>query len=214
MDDNTRHGDQPDDPSAVLASILRRRRMHRNFETTAVDPQLLDDVLDLARRAPSAGHTQATEFVVLRTPEATARYWDTTLPSQRREGFRWQGLMRAPVLVLVCTRPSGYLERYSEPDKAKTERGAGTSNWPVPYWWFDAGAAAENLLLLATAHGLGACLFGPFDHEDKLRENFSINADRRIAAVVALGYPLPDEEGRSVTRGWRSATDVIRYIDR
>ncbi len=204
---------QPERHAEGLESAIRRRRMRRNFQEDAIDEQLLDRILDLARRAPSAGHTQATEFVVLRTPSATNRYWDTTLPTERRKSFRWDGLLRAPVLVLVCTRPSAYTQRYSETDKSNTGRESGLDRWPVPYWWFDAGAAAQNLLLLAASNGLGACLFGPFDHETEIRKEFSIGEEQRIAAVIALGHPLPDEQGRSADRGWKPTVDVVHYID-
>ncbi len=198
--------------SEVLESIIKRRRMRRNFDDRPIEPAVLEQILETARRAPSAGHTQATEFVVLNGPAATARYWDVTLSGSRRHSFRWQGLLRAPVLVLACTRPQAYTTRYSEPDKASTGRGNHLDDWPVPYWWFDAGAAAQNLLLLATANDLGACLFGPFDHEKSLKQTFALDDDLRIAAVVALGYPLPDEDGRSVNRGWRRPDEVIHHV--
>ena len=148
-----------------LTDALRRRRMVRNYEPTPLDPAALDDLLDLARRAPSAGNTQAVGFVVLDDPPATARYWDVTLPAERRAGFRWQGLLTAPALVLVTVRPGAYVDRYGQSDKARTGLGQGQEAWPVPYWWVDAGAVAQNVLLLAVDRGWGACLFGPFDHE-------------------------------------------------
>lgn len=188
--------------------------MRRNFSPDPIDHDTLSRLLDLARRGPSAGHTQATELIALVGPAATARYWDTTLPAgTARDRFRWQGLLAAPVVVLVCTRPGAYLARYGEQDKAATGRGSGYDRWPVPYWWFDAGAVTQNLLLLTTEAGLGACVFGAFDHETRLKDRFGLDADLRISAVVALGHPLPDEAGRSVKRGWRPTAEVIRYID-
>lgn len=187
--------------------------MRRNFSDAPVDTDLLDGLLDLARRAPSAGHTQATELVVLDGPAATGRYWEVTLPpGDRRNQFKWPGLLVAPVIVLVCTRPDAYLARYGESDKSGTGRSAGYDRWPVPYWWFDAGAVAQNLLLLAADAGLGACLFGPFDYEDELRETFGLSPDTRIAAAVAVGHPLPDTPGRSTARGWKPMTEVVRRI--
>ena len=93
--------------------------------------------------------------------------------------------------MLVTTRPADYTERYSEPDKRPAGRGDSFDAWPVPYWWVDAGAVVQNLLLLVAANGLGACLFGPFDHEPALREEFAIDEERRIVATVAVGPPPP-----------------------
>ncbi len=184
-----------------LTEAIGRRRMVRHFDPEPIPRDRLDRLLDRARRAPSAGNTAATSYVVLDRPEAVAAYWDTTLlPGPRRDRFRWQGLLRAPVLVLVATEPHRYLERYAEPDKAATGRGVSADRWPVPYWWVDAGAVIQNLLLLAVDDGLGACLFGPFDHEPALRERFGLEPGLRLVATVAIGRPRPDEPGRSADR--------------
>lgn len=174
--------------------------MVRAFTDDAVPDELVDRLLDLARRAPSAGNTQPWSFLVLRGDDV-ARYWATTMPDpDARAGFRWPGLLRAPVLVVPYVRPSAYVERYAEDDKAGTGLGAGVGAWPVPYWWVDGGAAVENLLLAVTAAGLGACLFGQFDHEAAVRTEFGIPDDQRAIGTVALGWPAPDEPGRSHDR--------------
>lgn len=192
-----------------LTDTIRRRRMVRAFTPVPVAPDDLDALLDLARRAPSAGNTQAVGFVVLDTPEATTRYWDCTLPEPRRAAFRWQGLLAAPALVLVTVRPDAYLERYSETDKRPAGRGGSFDAWPVPYWFVDAGAVTQNLLLLAVDRGLGACLFGAFDHEPALRQVFGLDDRLRLVATVAIGHPLPDEPGRSAQRPRPALPDVI-----
>lgn len=180
-----------------LEAVVRRRRMVRAFRREPVDDELLDRLLDLARRAPSAGNTQPWELLVLRGAEV-ARYWETTLADP--DSFRWQGLLRAPVLVVPYVRPSAYADRYSEPDKATTGLGDGVDAWSVPYWWIDGGAAVQNLLLAVTAAGLGACLFGQFEHESAVRNTFGVPADRRALGTIAIGHAAPDEPGQSATR--------------
>lgn len=181
--------------------------MIRSFRPTPVDDALLAELLDLGRRAPSAGNTQPWELLVL-TGRDVDRYWDLTL-AVGREGFRWQGLLVAPVLVVPYVRPAAYVERYAEADKAATGLGAGEGAWPVPYWWVDGGAAVENLLLAATAAGLGACFFGQFDHEVAVRRAFGVPDDRRALGTVALGHPAPDEPGRSAGRPRPGLDDVV-----
>lgn len=184
-----------------LRDAIGARRMVRAFDPAPLDDGRLDDLLDRARRAPSAGNTAATGFVVLDDPDAVDRYWDVTLPAgPRRDGFRWRGLLDAPALVIVSTEPERYLARYSEPDKAGAGRGGSIDRWPVPYWWVDAGAVIQNLLLLAVEAELGACLFGLFDHEPAVREEFDLDDGLRLVATVAVGRPLPDEPGRSASR--------------
>jgi nitroreductase len=192
-----------------LTQLVRARRMVRAFTDAPVDPAVVDGLVDLARRAPSAGHSQGWAFVVLSGPEETARYWDVALPAERRPSFRWPGLVAAPVLVVALVRPDAWVERYAEPDKAATGLGAGTEEWPVPYWWVDAGMAVEHLLLGAVDAGLGACLFGLFDHEPAVLAALGVPDGWRAVGTVALGHPAPDEPGRSVARGRRPLDEVL-----
>jgi nitroreductase len=184
--------------------------MVRSFRPDPLDPAVVRDLCDLARRAPSAGNSQGTAFVVLDEPDAVAGYWDLTLPAPRRDGFRWPGLLAAPVLVLVAVRPGAYVERYAEPDKAGTGLGEGEAAWPVPYWWVDAGAAAEHLLLGAVDAGLGACLFGLFDHEPAVAASLGVPDGWRLVAAIALGRPAGDEpSGRSADRPRPPLDEVV-----
>ncbi|MFZ6002306.1 MAG: nitroreductase family protein [Actinomycetota bacterium] len=183
--------------------------MVRAFTDEAVAPGAVDGLIDLARRAPSAGNTQGAAFVVLEGAAETARYWDITLPPDRRASFRWPGLVDAPVLVIVLVRPEAWVERYAEPDKASRSLGTGTAAWPVPYWWVDAGMAVENMLLGAVEQGLGACFFGLFQHEEAVLADLGVPPGWRAVGTVALGHPAPDEPGRSAGRPRPLLDEVI-----
>lgn len=185
--------------------------MVRAFRPDPVDRAVVDRLCDLARRAPSAGNTQASAFLVLDTPADVAAYWDGTLPAPARATFGWPGLLAAPVLVVVAVRPAAYVERYAEDDKARTGLGEGLGEWDVPYWWVDAGAVAQNLLLGVVDEGLGACLFGLFDHEAAVAQRFGVPDGWRLVATVAIGHPdeaatLP---GRSAHRPRPPLGDVL-----
>ena len=197
-----------DDDLDALAGIIRRRRMVRNFTAEPVEESTLERLLDLARRAPSAGNTQPWELLVLRGADV-GRYWRTTLSDP--DSFRWQGLLAAPVLVIPYVRPEAYSDRYAEPDKAATGLGAGADVWLTPYWWVDGGAAVQNLLLAVTAAGLGACLFGQFDHEAAVRAAFGVPDDRRAIGTVAIGHPAVDEPGRSARRKRPELDDIVHH---
>src|SRR3954452_12453947 len=138
-----------------LDEAIRRRRMVRAFTDDPVDPAVLERLLELARRSPSAGNSQGTSFLVLTGRQQTAQYWDLTVPAAARAEFRWPALLDAPVLVIVWVSASVYTSRYAEPDKAATGLGDGPSAWPVPYWYVDGGMAVQNLLLAAVDAGLG-----------------------------------------------------------
>lgn len=192
-----------------LGDAVRRRRMVRAFTDEPVGPEVVDELIDLARRAPSAGNSQGWAFVVLAGATETARYWDITLPPDRRDGFRWPGLVAAPVVIVALVRPDAWVERYAEPDKAATGLGQGPGEWPVPYWWVDTGMAVEHLLLGATAAGIGACFFGLFRHEEAVLAELRVPAGWRAVGAIALGHPAPDEPGRSAGRGRPPLDDVI-----
>lgn len=185
--------------------------MVRAFAPDPIPADDLNRLLDTARRGPSAGNTQATGFLVLNTPVDIERYWSTTFTPTGRQAFRWQGLFAAPVLVIVTTRPDSYPERYSEADKARPGLGESTEQWPVPFWWIDAGAVVQNLLLLAGERGLGACLFGIFDHEAAVKTKFGVPDDVRLVATIAMGRPLDEEPGRSASRARPLLGEVAHY---
>ncbi len=184
--------------------------MCRNFLPDPLADGVVDDLLDQARRSPSAGNTQAVEFCIVTQPE---RYWRLTLSPERRAEFPWPGLLAAPVLVVVLTEPDRYVRRYAEPDKSQTGLGESTDAWPVPYWWVDAGMAVQNLLLGASAAGLGSCFFGTFEHEAAVIEGLDIPEGRRIVGTVALGYPANDRPSSSAARPRRPLGEIIYYGD-
>jgi len=196
-----------------LRDALARRRMVRSFTEEAVPPVLVDELLDRARRAPSAGNTQTTAFLVLEGRGETDRYWDVTLAPARRAGFRWPELLRAPVLVIVWCSPGSYVARYAERDKARTGLGRSVDAWNTPYWYVDGGMVIQNLLLGAVDAGLGACLFGLFEHEQPVREAFAVPDGWRPLGTVALGHPAPDDPGRSANRP-RPALDQVVHRGR
>ncbi len=188
---------------------MRRRRMTRAFQQRPIDRALLDQLFDAARRTPTAGNTQGVELLVLDEPEAVDRYWSTTFTPERRAGFRWQGLFDAPVLVSVYGDPDAYVERYAEQDKAGTGLGVGADAWATPYWLVDASMTALAVQLAAIDVGLGVAFFGQFDHAAAVRATFGVPERMVTTGTLALGWPAPDEPGRSADRARRPLDEVI-----
>jgi nitroreductase len=173
-----------------LPDVVRSRRMTRAFDTRPVPREVLDDIVDLGSRAPSAGKTQGWHLVVLEGAE-TARFWDITLPPMRRGAFRWKRLLDAPVIAIPLADPRAYVERYSEADKRASGLGTGTEAWPAPYWTVDASMSVMTMLLAAEDAGLGALFFGVFKGERELRRALGIPAVMQLLGAVALGWPAP-----------------------
>jgi nitroreductase len=192
-----------------LIDAVRRRRMTRNFTGRAPDPSLVDSLLADALRAPSAGHTQGRELVVLTGPDQTATYWDATTDADwRTTSARFAGLSRAPVIVLPFADPEAYAARYREPDKAG--RDEGEVEWVVPFWFVDAAYATMTLLLRATDEGLGAAFLGNFRGEDALRAALGVPDHYRWLGAVLLGEAAqPDPPSPSLERGRRPFDEVV-----
>ena len=185
--------------------------MARSFSDAPVDPALLRGLLELARRAPSAGNSQGWEAVVLEGPDRTSVFWEATTTSEwRRRSRRWPGLGRAHVVVAMFSHPAAYLARYREPDKTGDGLGDSTAAWPVAYWDLDAGMAALLLLLGAVNDGLGGCFLGNFRGEEELRVALGVPEDRRYVGAVVLGHPEgEDPPTTSARRPVRSFEEVF-----
>jgi len=179
-----------------LTEAVYRRRMVRSFAATPPDPGVVDGLLADALRAPTAGNTTGTSFVVLEGPGQTATYWEhATTAEWRATSRRWAGLARAPVVALSLTSPGAYVERYGEGDKSGSglgppaPGGGGESAWPVPYWFGDAAFATMTLLLGAVDCGLGACFLGAFRGEADLRGALGVPGGWRLFGAVLIGHP-------------------------
>ncbi|HEY6474895.1 MAG TPA: nitroreductase family protein [Acidimicrobiales bacterium] len=173
-----------------LLEAVRRRAMVRSFLSQPVDAAQLDRLLLGALRAPTAGNTRGTAWVVLEGTQ-TATYWETTTDEAwRARNAEWaSGLARAPVVLLAYASPAAYVARYAERDKADSGLGEGPDRWPVPYWFGDAAFGVMSVLLGAADAGLGACFLGVFRGERALAESLGVPAEWRLFGAVVLGHP-------------------------
>ncbi len=211
---------EPANDLTAVADVVRRRRMTRAFEPRPLAPGVINELVDLASRAPSAGKTQGWHLVVLEGAE-TSRFWDITLPVMGRGAFRWQHLLDAPVIALPLADARAYTTRYAQPDKQATGLGQSVDAWPVPYWTVDASMSVMTMLLGAEAMGLGALFFGVFRGERELRRALAIPSSMQLLGAIALGYKRVDESrdvadpsgpsgrGRSAGSARRRPEDII-----
>jgi nitroreductase len=199
-----------------FAEVVRGRRMCRDFDGLPVERATVDELLDTARRAPSAGFSQGTGFLVLDEPTDLTRFWDVTLPAGVRKTFGFPGLLRAPVVVIPLAREQTYVDRYAEPDKARAGLGETAAAWTVPYWLVDTSFATMTLLLGAVDAGLGALFYG-LDDYGPVCATFGIGPDWQPIGVVAIGHPRVDAAlapvrpvGSAASRPRRAFDDVVR----
>jgi len=190
-----------------LAETLRLRRMVRNYTDQPVPVDSVERIVDAGRRAPSAGFSQGQAFVIVTDADrrrriATAAGEDDYVAS----GFhRW--VSKAPVQVVLLVSEEAYHRRYTEPDK--TVDGA-EIEWPVPYWWVDAGASLMAMLLASVDEGLAAGFLGAHAI-DELRAIVEAPAEFQAVGIVTIGHPAPDRRSASLRRGWRDRASVVHH---
>jgi nitroreductase len=172
--------------------VVRHRRMVRRFAQRPVPAEVIDRIVDVARRAPSAGFAQGVDFLVLDTPASVSAFWDIT----RDPAFGWEDetVEHGPTaLILPLPDAERYLQRYAQPDKIAFGMDV-ADNWPVRFWEIDAAMAAMSILLAAVDEGLGGWFFGITHGERELLERFGVPEHLRPIGIVGLGYRADDEE--------------------
>jgi len=170
--------------------VVRKRKMVRSFADEPVDPEVIRRILDVARRAPSAGFSQGVEFVVVTDQETRHKIAAPADVIFARSGHH-NFVAQAPVHVVVCVSPEIYRERYRQPDKMKVVADIDEDTlWSVPYWYTDAGAAMQLLLMAAVEEGIAAGFVGV--SADQLRELLGIPQEYLPIGIALLGHAAPD----------------------
>jgi nitroreductase len=193
-----------------FTQVVRSRRMVRNYDPERpVSRETIEQLLELAIRAPSAGFSQGWQFLVLDEPADRDRFWQLTTDGGVPDSWL-SGMLSAPVLVLALSDKHAYLDRYAQPDKGWTDRDE--ARWPVPYWDIDTGMASLLIMLGAVDLGLASCFFGVQpENQPGVKEGFGIPERLRIVGVVSLGYGAPDRKSPSLKRGRRQLDQVLSY---
>ena len=178
-----------------LRDILKRRRMVRHYTGEAVPRETLERIVATVRRSPSAGFSQGQRLLVVDDPGLLADLATLAGGSDDPDLEPW--FPSAPAHVLVLTREADYHERYRSDDKL---RGGKEIEWPVPYWYVDAGATLMLVLLAAVDEGLSAGVYGvPVEQDPAWRALLDIPDELRIVAGVTVGRGAPDP-------GWSGKT--------
>jgi nitroreductase len=193
-----------------FSDVVRRRRMVRAYDPTRpVQHVVVDELLEHATHAPSAGFSQGWRFLVLQSDAERDAFWTATDPGGVPDPWL-AGMRTAPVLIVAFSDKQIYLDRYAEPDKGWADRDE--ARWPVPYWHIDTGMAALLILLGAVDRGLAACFFGvPREHWPALRKAFAVPERLTPIGAISLGYRARDRRSPSLRRGRRPLSEVVAY---
>lgn len=155
-----------------LQNIYARRSI-RKFKSQPVETEKLDELIRLAMAAPSAMNRCPWEFVIIDQPEGM---------DALREILRF-GRYNAPAAVVIC----GNMRR-------------GIPAVGREFWVQDCAAAMENLLLGATAMGLGTVWLGAYPlrgNVEKLSAELGLPGNIIPMGVAYVGYPDEEKEPRT-----------------
>jgi nitroreductase len=141
-----------------LESILNRRSV-RKYEDKEIPEDVLRQILEAGRQAPSAVNRQPIRFVVVKDHEIAKAF-----SSDLFNHF----IKDAPVIIVGCADVNSLL----------------TGKWAVA----DATIAMQNMVIAAWTLDVGSCWIGAFS-EKRVKELLKIPDKWKVVALVTLGYP-------------------------
>jgi len=165
---NHRLGTEALSTSTDLFEVLKRRRACRIFVPKPIPAESWDKVVYAAHRAPTGGNTPYRFVIVVKDPEQ--------LKMLKAVSPGYFGDSTAAIVVCTDLRVG---EGISKGDADHTSL-------------YDAGAAAENIVLAAYALGLGASFIKSYA-ESAVKAILGLPEGCRTELIVSLGYPAPDE---------------------
>ena len=192
------------DLAPALEATLRGRRSIRSYEPRPVPDELVDQIMDAARHAPSPHHSVPWRFAVLtgarakeRLASAMGARWRRDLAGdaldereiEQEVAKSHRRLTRAPVVVVgsLYLEP---LDDYPDPARQQAELLMGAHSL---------GAALQNIMLAAHARGLASCwMCAPAFCSDVVRDALGLPAVLIPHALLTIGYPAkpPPERER------------------
>ena len=168
-----------------VLEAIRGRRSVRAFKSQDVSQELVEELVDAARWAPSAGNIQPWEFIIVRRPEVKRGLAEAALHQTFVE--------EAPVVIVVCA------------DESHSSQGYGVRGKTL-YCIQDTAAAVQNIHLAAYSLGLGTCWVGAF-REEEAREILKVPRGIRPVAMIPVGYPAEAPPPRSR----RPTNKIVHY---
>lgn len=157
---------------SFIKHLANTTRSYRRFrQIYPVTPELMTQWVDNARVSASAGNKQPLRYRIVTDKEQCVQIfetltWAAALPD-------WDGPEPGQ-------RPTGYIIMATDSETFKGE-----------LWRFDAGIAAQTIMLSSTEEGFGGCIMLSFKRGE-LKKILSMPEDLEPVLVLALGRPIED----------------------
>jgi len=215
--------------------VIRGRRSIRAYADAEVPPDLLQEILDDARWAPSWRNTQAWNVWVL-TGNALERFKEAYKAAVAAEEpaaldlgvtTEWPAACSARTAELMRERTAA-LDAAGEPSDPESSLARMADLYDAPcllivgfddclsagYASFDSGALVQSVCLAAHDHGLGTCVVATVvRYPDLLRRTLPDAADTRFVVAVTLGYPDTDAAINSFERSRAPLEEIVRWVE-
>jgi len=149
-----------------LLDLILSRRSIRRYETKDISEEVLKQIFEAGRQAPSAANRQPVRFVIVKDHDLLKVLCDTLFT---------RFVKYAPVAIVGCADIKSLL----------------TGKWAV----VDATIAMENMVIAAWSLGVGSCWIGACN-EEKVKELLKIPDKWKVVALVTLGYPAEQPKPR------------------
>jgi len=168
-----------------ILEIIQKRRSIREYQERPIPENILTDLIEALRWAPSAGNLQSRYFYFVFDPDLRRKLAAAALDQEF--------MARAPLVIVACAdrRIAG---RYGRRGREL-------------YMIQDVAAGVQNLLLVAHARGLGTVWVGAFE-EERVGRLLKLPEHLRPVALVPVGYPGEEPEVPSRL----SAGEIARMI--
>ena len=151
----------------MFADLIRRNRSYRRFhENEPISPDMLRELVELARLSPSGSNIQPLKFFLSATPETNAKIFPT---------LAWAGYLTDWDGPPEGERPSAYVIILGDTRISSS-------------FGVNPGIAAQSILLGAVEKDLGGCMIGSI-RRDELREALRLPDHLELLLVLALGKP-------------------------
>jgi nitroreductase len=170
--------------------VLKNRSYRRFHEEVDIKLETLKELVDLARLSASAMNAQPLKYILSHDCQRNSLIfphlvWATFLKT-------WPGPAEGE-------RPSAYIVVLGDTEISR-------------FWDYDAGIAAQSIMLGATENGLGGCMIANVQKEG-LRKALNIPERCEILLVLALGKPrekvvIEDMASDGDTKYWRDREGV------
>ncbi len=151
-----------------VIEAIKKRRSIRKYKDTPVSEEIINELLQAARLAPSAYNAQPWKFMVITDREIFKKFKEESV-------FTKEFIYSVPLIIVCLVADDSY------PLKAEDK-------FPLRDLALeDISIASQNMVLRATELGLGSCYVGVMSRE-KLRMILDIPKKFIAPYIITLGY--------------------------